>query len=298
MPGAVDDVDSGVEARGKADAVEQARGYVIQGDARSLATLVTQPVHLIVTSPPYPMIAMWDDCFTKMDPSILKPEEWKVDTVQTVFEKMHAQLDVVWQQMSQVVVPGGIVAINVGDAARRVDECFQSFPNAARITIGMLAAGFVALPNIYWKKPTNKPNAFLGSGFLPVNAYVTMDCEHILLFRKGTVRRFSRDEKLARKHSTFSKAERDVWFSQTWTDIPGAPQHTVGDRRTGAYPIAIPERLIRMFSIQGDTVLDPFVGTGTTCEAAQRLKRNPIGVEIHPAFCDAAMSKHGRGATA
>lgn len=110
------------------------------------------------------------------------------------------------------VKSGGIVAVNMGDATRSIQRNFRLFPNAARTTMGLLNAGFTPLPNLYWKKPTNGPNAFLGSGFLPVNAYVTLDCEHILLFRKGRLRKFPPKDPI-RKASCFTKAERDVVFS-------------------------------------------------------------------------------------
>jgi len=140
--------------------------------------------------------------------------------------------------------------------------------------------GFSPLPYILWKKPTNKPNAFLGSGFLPPNAYVTLDCEFILPFRKGGLRRFPPHDP-QRTASRFSRGERDRWFSQVWSDIRGVSQRSVAGR-TGAFPSEIPERLIRMFSVEGDTVLDPFAGTGTTLWAALRWGRSAVGVEWDP----------------
>lgn len=262
-------------------------------DARKLLEVVSpRSVQLVVTSPPYPMIAMWDSVFQQMDPSIpADPTQWTRDDAMIIFEKMHQQLDVVWQQLHEAVSPGGIVAINMGDATRSVDRNFQLFPNGARTTMGMIAAGFTPLPNIYWKKPTNGPNAFLGSGFLPVNAYVTIDCEHILLFRQGTLRKFaSEDQQLCRRYSCFTRDERDDWFSQTWTGITGVRQRTPvsGQRRSAAFPEEIPFRLIRMFSIMGDTVLDPFVGTGTTAKAASKLGRNCLGLDIDASFVQLA----------
>ena len=255
------------------------------GDARDIESVVQKnSVHLVVTSPPYPMIAMWDDIFRKLDTAIPLFDEWNRSNVWTVFESMHAQLDTVWGKLFQSVVEGGIVAINIGDATRTVAGEFTLFPNGARITTSMVKSGFTPLPNIYWKKPTNGPNAFLGSGFKPVNAYVTLDCEHILLFRKGKKRVFSADEKVYREKSCFTKEERDVWFSQTWTGIKGVRQKEVNGRRSAAFPEAIAERLIRMFSIEGDTVLDPYVGTGTTSTVAFRLNRSAIGFDIDEEF--------------
>ncbi len=257
---------------------------ILQHDARVLSEVVKpDSVDLVVTSPPYPMISMWDDLFRTLDPSIPPSDEWKDHDANVIFEKMHVQLDQVWTQLAVCVKSGGIVAINMGDATRSIQRNFRLFPNAARTTMGLLNAGFTPLPNLYWKKPTNGPNAFLGSGFLPVNAYVTLDCEHILLFRKGRLRKFPPKDPI-RKASCFTKKERDCWFSQTWEDVKGVRQKKIGGRRSGAFPREIPCRLIRMFSILGDTVLDPFVGTGTTVDVATSLGRSCIGLDIDKEF--------------
>jgi site-specific DNA-methyltransferase (cytosine-N4-specific) len=134
-----------------------------------------------------------------------------------------------------------------------------------------------------WKKPTTKPKykgkgAFLGSGFLPPNAYVTLDCEFILLFRKGKLRKFPPNDP-CRYNSAFTKQQRDEWFTQIW-DVIGTRQTTTQiERRTAAYPDEIVDRLIRMFSVKGDTVLDPFLGSGTTVKLAIQNERNSIGYE-------------------
>jgi modification methylase len=221
-------------------------------------------VALVVTSPPYPMIPQWDELFAR----------WRA----TDFESMHHELDRVWRGCHRALMPGGILAINVGDAVRTVSGEFRLWPNHSRVVSAAENLGFRSLPYILWKKPTNKPNAFLGSGFLPPNAYVTLDCEFILLFRKGPLRRLPAGSS-ARQESRYQKAERDVWFSQIWEGIRGRPQ-SVPSGRSAAFPPEIPRRLIRMFSILGDTVLDPFAGTGTTLWEASDLGRDAIGIEV------------------
>ena len=262
---------------------------IIFGDSRSMDEVEDESVHLVVTSPPYPMIQIWDDLFKNLDERIeikwqelkhAEDEREKEKIVYQIYELMHESILPVWREIYRVLIPGGIACINIGDATRKVNGIFRLFPNHSKIIEHFEKIGFVTLPYILWKKPTNKPNAFLGSGFLPTNAYVTLDVEYILIFRKGGPRKFKPKDPY-RYASKYTKEERDKWFSQIWDDIRGVRQnHDALTRRTAAYPEEIPRRLIRMFSIIGDTVLDPFLGTGTTTKVAIELKRNSIGYEI------------------
>lgn len=238
-------------------------------------------INLVITSPPYPMIKMWDGLFSRLDPRVEKKlSTGKASDAMDAYRMMHACLSDTIGECSRVLSDGGICCINIGDATRTFSGKFRLFPNHATMINTLENAGLTTLPYILWKKPTNKPNAFLGSGFLPTNAYVTLDCEYILIARKGDLRKFTpKDPK--RYRSAFSKEQRDRWFSQIWSGIPGADQNGGGsNERTGAFPIEIPRRLIRMFSVEGDTVLDPFMGTGTTLLAAAREKRSFTGYEI------------------
>lgn len=249
---------------------------LIFGDARKMR-LQPSSVHLVVTSPPYPMIKMWDGCFSSMDEEIGK---LLVFDPTKAYDKMHDCLADVWRGAHSALVDGGIMCVNIGDATRSFAGEFRLFTNHSRITEICETLGFVSLPFILWKKPTNKPNAFLGSGFQPPNAYVTLDTEFILIFRKGGKRKFKPDEKQKRYDSLYTKEQRDEWFSQTWT-TRGTRQTAEGlERRTAAYPEEIPRRLIQMFSCKGETVLDPFAGTGTTLKVAEELQRHSIGFEI------------------
>ena len=237
--------------------------------ASAMSGVADASVALAVTSPPYPMIAMWDEAFAAQGAA--------------TYDEMHARLDEVWREVARVLIPGGLACIVVGDALRKVDGRFRLFPNHARVIQAFSALGMDTLPYILWKKPTNKPNAFLGSGFLPPNAYVTLDCEFILIFRNGALRSFPRRD-AGRHGSTYTKAERDVWFSQVW-DMKGSKQARGAlERRSGAFPAEVPRRLVSMFSVEGDLVLDPFAGTGTTLVEAARLKRRALGFEIDPSL--------------
>ena len=245
-------------------------------------------IQLMVTSPPYPMIAMWDELFCKANTKIAalwrKLERTASDaTVRQLYKLMHENLAKVWAETYRVLADGGIAAINIGDATRNINGKFQLFPNHSRIIEGCEKIGFTTLPYILWQKPTNRPKykgkgAFLGSGFLPPNAYVTLDCEFILLFRKGKLRKFE-PHQAERYESKFTKVQRDEWFSQIWAFKGTRQTASELERRTAAYPDEIAERLIRMFSVKGETILDPFLGSGTTVKVAIMNERNSIGYE-------------------
>jgi DNA modification methylase len=267
----------------------QTEHKIIIGNSQRMPELADASVHLMATSPPYPMIRMWDDQFSNMDPKIAElwkelEAECREETVTRIYDAMHLNLARVWQETHRVLVDGGIACINIGDATRNINGKFRLFPNHARIIEHCERAGFTTLPYILWKKPTTKPKykgkgAFLGSGFLPPNAYVTVDCEFILLFRKGSLRKFPPHDKL-RYESEFTKSQRDAWFTQIWS-LKGTRQTASQlERRTAAFPEEIANRLIRMFSIRSDTMLDPFLGSGTTTKSAAQNERNSVGYEI------------------
>jgi len=232
---------------------------ILQGDSKViLKELKDKSVHLVVTSPMYPMIKKWDELFGKVD-----------------FEYQHKQLDIIWNETYRLLIDGGICCINIGDATRSIDGNFQCFPNYARIVMYCMSIGYTPLIPILWKKISNRPNAFLGSGMLPPNAYISQDCEYIMILRKGKLRKFPpKDEN--RYNSKYSQEERNLWFQQMW-NVTGAR----GAKKTSAFPEEIPYRLISMFSVIGDVVLDPFSGTGTTGYMAKVLDRKYIGVEIN-----------------
>jgi site-specific DNA-methyltransferase (cytosine-N4-specific) len=259
-------------------------------DSRDMGCLEDMSIQLVVTSPPYPMIEMWDPLFEHMNGRIARlmseiasSEEDASLQAASAYELMHKQLAKVWRECYRVLCQGGIACINIGDATRTLNGRFRLYANHAKVIEHCERIGFVTLPFIVWKKPTNKPNAFLGSGFLPTNGYVTQDFEHILIFRKGDTRRFPPKDAV-RYSSSFTKAQRDVWFSQAWS-VHGAAQ-SLGktQRRSAAFPEEIPRRLIQMFSLIGDTVLDPFLGTGTTAKVAGELSRNSVGFEFDTAL--------------
>jgi DNA modification methylase len=255
-------------------------------DARHMRAIASAGVELVVTSPPYPMIEMWDEGFGAHDPAIRKA--LKLQDGRAAFALMHAVLDAVWKEVHRILKPGGLACINIGDAARTIAGDFMLYPNHARILSCLLEIGFTPLPAILWRKQTNAPNKFMGSGMYPAGAYVTLEHEYVLIVRKGGKREFdSEADKQRRRESAVFWEERNAWYSDVWMELKGARQGLSKKdirRRSGAFPFELAYRLISMFSAKGDTVVDPFLGTGTTLKAAAAAGRSSIGYEIEPGF--------------
>ncbi|MCE2399895.1 site-specific DNA-methyltransferase [Candidatus Poribacteria bacterium] len=255
-------------------------------DSRDLKNIPSESVDLIVTSPPYPMIEMWDEMFGNQNPSIqsaLANGDGKL-----AYALIHEILDSVWNEVFRVLKNDRFACINIGDATRTVNGNFCLYPNHARILTYLLNIGFSALPDILWRKQANTPNKFMGSGMLPAGAYVTLEHEYILIVRKGSKREFkTEEEKENRRESALFWEERNVWYSDVWTDIKGTEQKLSNEMsrlRSAAFPYQLPYRLINMYSVKGDVILDPFSGTGTTIAAAMTSGRSSIGVEIDKSF--------------
>ena len=265
---------------------------LIVADARQLEELHSESIDLVVCSPPYPMIAMWDADFSAADVAI--ENALKRGDGEKAFARMHDHLGAVWKEVTRVLRPSGYACINIGDATRSIGNDFKLYANHVEVIQRFCRHGFHLLPTIFWEKVANAPNKFMGSGMLPAGAYVTLEHEHILLFRKGPKRRFSTaDEQALRKESAYFWEERNKWFRDIW-HCNGATQSMSGLHprlRSAAYPFEIPYRLINMFSIKGDTVLDPFAGTGTTLLAAMASERNSVDVDIHESLVSATQQR-------
>lgn len=240
------------------------------GDARNLEFIPDESVHLVVTSPPY-----WT----------LKEYRHSKGQLGFVadYEQFLGELDKVWQGCMRVLVPGGRLVVVVGDV------CLSRKRNGGRHTVVPLHAsiqercrtiGFDNVAPIIWYKIANAVyeasgagGGFLGKPFEP-NAVIKNDIEFILMQRKpGGYRSPSA---AARVLSLISGENHRAWFQQIWQDVTGASTK----QHPAPYPIELAERLVRMFSFVGDTVLDPFMGTGTTNAAALKWGRNSIGTEI------------------
>jgi site-specific DNA-methyltransferase (adenine-specific) len=248
---------------------------LVRGDARNLSFLEDEQVHLVVTSPPY-----WT----------LKRYQEHPDQLGHIedYEKFLAELSKVWRECYRVLVPGGRLICVVGDVclSRRQHGRHVVVPLHADIAVCCRKIGFDNLNPIIWHKIANATyevangTKFLGKPYEP-NAIIKNDIEFILMQRKpGGYRKPSPEQ---RRLSMIDKRDYEQWFRQFWT-ITGASTKD----HPAPFPLELAHRLVRMFSFVGDTVLDPFCGTGTTMLAAMKTGRNSIGVEADPTYCDMA----------
>jgi len=255
-------------------------------NSNNIKQLNNESVDLMITSPPYPMIEMWDSMFSEQNSEI--KDALDKGNGMLAFELMNKELDKVWDEVYRVLKPGGTACINIGDATRSINKIFQLYSSSSRILNHCHKIGFSSLPKILWRKTTNAPNKFMGSGMLPPGAYVTLEHEYILVLRKGEKREFKKPhEKENRQSSSFFWEERNIWFTDLWEGLKGVSQKLFDEKireRSAAYPFDLAYRLINMFSVKGDVVLDPYFGTGTTMLAAMASGRNSVGVEIDPNF--------------
>ena len=193
---------------------------LICGDATGMDEVADESVDLVVTSPPYPMIEMWDGLFRQQVEGV--GEALAAAAGDRAFASMHDHLDAAWREVHRVLRPGGIACINIGDATRTLAGEFRLYPNHSRVLAGLSQLGFATLPDILWRKPTNAPTKFMGSGMLPPGAYVTYEHEYILIARKGKRRQFTKPgEKVLRRQSAYFWEERNSWFSDVWFDLRG-----------------------------------------------------------------------------
>lgn len=262
---------------------------LIAKNSNNISEIDSKSIQLIITSPPYPMIEMWDKIFQSSDNSI--KEDMENGNGYDAFLKMHHILNEVWKECDRVLSDSGFICINIGDATRTLNGNFRLYPNHFAIIDFFQKQRYDMLPDIHWKKPTNSPTKFMGSGMYPAGAYVTYEHEYILIFRKGGKRKFTDKERERRQESAYFWEERNIWFSDIW-EIAGTSQklNKANDTRirNASFPFEIPYRLVNMYSIKGDTVLDPFCGLGTTNLACIASERNSIGIDIDVNMIDLA----------
>ena len=256
------------------------RHQLLLGDARR-AILPDESVHLVLTSPPYWTLKEYRRSTGQLG--------WIAD-----YDEFLEQLDAVWRVCHRALVPGGRLVCVVGDVClsrRRNGGRHTVVPLHAAIQNRCRALGFDNLAPIIWHKIANAAHevergtgGFLGKPYEP-NAVIKNDIEFILMQRKpGGYRKPSI---AARTLSLLSEASFKTLFRQVWTGIAGASTR----HHPAPFPVALAERLIRMFSFVGDSVLDPFTGTASTQVAAAACGRNSVGIEVDPVYYGKAVTR-------
>jgi DNA modification methylase len=245
------------------------------GDARRMPERAPNAVHLVLTSPPYWTLKEYRD------------SDGQMGHIED-YDEFLAELDKVWAHCLRALVPGGRLICVVGDV------CLSRRKNNGRHTVVPLHAsiqehcrklGFDNLAPIIWHKIANAAHevengsGFLGKPYEP-NSVIKNDIEFILMQRKPGG--YRAPDIPARILSVISGDNHKQWFQQIWSGVTGASTRN----HPAPYPVELAERLIRMFSFVGDTVLDPFLGTGTTTVAAAKCGRNSIGFEIDEHYFD------------
>jgi DNA modification methylase len=250
-------------------------------DSRSLDFLEPESVHLVVTSPPYWTLKEYRDT------------EGQLGHVES-YEEFLGELDTVWNHCLRALVPGGRLIVVVGDVClsrRSNGGRHMVVPLHASIQEHCRALGFDNLAPIIWHKIANAVHevengsgGFLGKPYEP-NAVIKNDIEFILMQRKpGGYRSPSVPTRVL---SVISAENHRMWFQQIWSGLTGASTK----HHPAPYPLELADRLVRMFSFVGDTVLDPFLGSGSTLIASYLHGRKGIGVDIDEKYCNIAIDR-------
>jgi modification methylase len=245
------------------------RHKIINGDSRQMIELKDKSVHLVITSPPY----------------------WQLKDYGTEnqigyndsYEEYINNLNLVWQECYRVLNNGCRLCVNIGDQfARSVYYGrYKVIPIRTEIIKFCEAIGFDYMGAIIWQKKTTSNTtggaSLMGSYPTPRNGILSIDYEFILLFKKlGTP---IKPNKELKEQSKMTKEEWKEYFAGHW-NFGGTKQ----DGHIAMFPEELPKRLIKMFSFVGDTVIDPFLGSGTTSLASRNLNRNSVGYEMNPDF--------------
>jgi modification methylase len=252
-----------------------------QGDARDLSWISDESVHLVVTSPPYWTLKEYIASDRQMGAI-------------ADYQSFLVELDKVWAECFRVLVPGGRICCVVGDVClpRKKAGRHYVMPLHSDIQVRARAVGFDCLTPILWHKIANGVTEAAGNGagfygkpYQP-GAVVKNDIEYILFLRKGGS--YRKPEPLQKALSMLTKPEMQAWWRSIWVDLKGA---STRGGHPAPYPPELAERLIRMFSFAGDTVLDPFAGTGSTNIAAIAAGRHSISNEIEPKYLKLAKER-------
>ncbi len=281
-PGAVDrllELNQLFRVRPWPEPFDRTRHLLRVSDARNLSWIASESVHLIVTSPPYWTLKQYK-----------AGNDRQMGDIED-YDRFLDELDRVWAEAARVLIPGGRICCVVGDVCIPRRQAGRHFvmPLHADIQVRARRLGLDCLTPILWHKIANGVTEVSGNGagfygkpYQP-GAIIKNDIEYILFLRKGGTYRSA--SPLQKALSMLSKPEMNAWMRSIWSDVRGA---STRNGHPAPYPVELAERLIRMFSFAGDTVLDPFVGTGSTAVAAVQTGRNSISCDIEPDYLAAA----------
>lgn len=249
------------------------------GDARDMSYISDESAHLILTSPPY---------FNLKEYRRGKNQLGILDNYQNFID----ELEKVWKECYRILVPGGRIVCVVGDVCLSRRKCGRHvvLPLHSDIAVSCRKLGFDNLNPILWHKisnatfEANTTSSILGKPYEP-NAIIKNDIEYILMERKPGGYRKPTEEQ--REKSKIDKEDFQKWFSQIW-ELPGA---STKNGHPAPFPLELANRLVKMFSFVGDTVLDPFCGSGTTMIAALDNERNSVGVETEAYYCNYSIQR-------
>lgn len=249
---------------------------IINGDSRQMSLIADKSVHLVITSPPY-----WQLKDYGTENQIGYHED---------YETYINNLNLVWKESYRVLEDGCRLCVNIGDQFARAVYYgrYKVIPIRTEIIKFCESIGFDYMGAIIWQKQTTTNTtggaSLMGSFPTPRNGILSIDYEFILIFKKlGTQPKV---DKAIKDQSKMTTEEWKEYFSGHW-NFGGAKQ----DGHIAMFPEELPKRLIKMFAFIGETVLDPFMGSGTTSLAAKNLDRNSIGYEINPDFIEIAKQK-------
>jgi DNA modification methylase len=250
-------------------------------DARHrIAEIGPESIHLVLTSPPYWTLKEY------------RRSDGQLGYIAD-YASFVAELEKVWAHCWRALIPGGRLVVVVGDVClsrRQNDGRHTVVPLHASIQESCRRLGFDNLAPIIWHKIANASyevengSRFLGKPYEP-NAVIKNDVEYILMQRKPGA--YRKPTLAARVLSVISAENHQEWFQQIWSDVTGASTK----EHPAPFPLELAERLIRMFSFVGDSVLDPFLGTGTTSVAAAKSGRNSIGLEVDSHYFEMATTR-------
>jgi len=247
----------------------QTQHKIVRGDSRCMTELRDKSIQLVITSPPY-----WQLKDYGIDEQIGFNDS---------YENYINNLNLDWKECYRVLDNGCRLCVNIGDQfARSVYYGrYKVIPIRTEIIKFCESIGFDYMGAIIWQKKTTTNTtggaSIMGSFPFPRNGILSIDYEFILLFKKlGTS---TRPDKTSKEQSRMTKEEWKEYFSGHW-NFGGVRQ----DGHIAMFPEELPKRLIKMFSFVGDTILDPFLGSGTTSLAAKNLNRNSVGYEINHEF--------------